>query len=163
MAERSAPVVNASPLIFLARASLLDLLSLLGTEIVVPAAVAMEIRQRPMTDVTVRALDTLDWLVIKPTEAPPASIQSWDLGAGESAVLSYALRHPGCEAILDDLAARRCAAAFGIPVRGTLGLVLVAKKRGYVTSARETIEKLRLTGMYLSDHVVARALAMVGE
>ena len=35
---------------------------------------------------------------------------SWDFGAGESAVLAWCLAHPGSEAIIDDLSARRCAA-----------------------------------------------------
>ena len=57
MAER--PAVNASPLIFLAAAELLELLHLAGTEIVVPSMVAVEIRRRGPADVTVQALRTL--------------------------------------------------------------------------------------------------------
>lgn len=34
--------------------------------------------------------------------------------------------HVGSQAIIDDLEGRLCAAAFNIPARGTLGLVLVA-------------------------------------
>ena len=43
-------------------------------------------------------------------------------------MLAWAHAHPGAEAIIDDLAGRRCAAAFSIPVRGTLGLALIAKQ-----------------------------------
>ena len=75
--------------------------------------------------------------------------------------LAYA--HPGSEAILDDLAARRCAATFNIPVRGTLGLALIAKQRGRIPSARHVLEQLRQGGMYVSDEVMNRALALVGE
>jgi predicted nucleic acid-binding protein len=78
-------------------------------------------------------------------------------------VLAWAHAHPGCEAILDDLAARRCAATFNIPVRGTLGLALIAKQRGRIPSARQVLEQLRQGGMYLSDHVMDEALARVGE
>ncbi|MEJ7712923.1 MAG: hypothetical protein WKF84_24545 [Pyrinomonadaceae bacterium] len=54
------------------------------------------------------------------TQTPPvpAQIQAWGLGQDESSVLAWAHAHPGTEAIVDDLAARRCAAAFNIPVRG---------------------------------------------
>lgn len=62
-----------------------------------------------------------------------------------------------------DLAARRGAAALEIPVRGTLGLVLVAKQRGELVAARPVLEQLRQAGMYLSDAVMNRVLAMVGE
>ena len=65
--------------------------------------------------------------------------------------------------ILDDLAARRCAAIHQIPVRGTLGLVLVAKRRGVISSARSTLDELRRVGMYLSDAVLDDALSLIGE
>jgi predicted nucleic acid-binding protein len=45
----------------------------------------------------------------------------------------WAHTHEDSEAIIDDLAGRRCAAAFNIPVRGTLGLVLTAKQRGRIS------------------------------
>ena len=86
-----------------------------------------------------------------------------DLGAGESAVLAWAHAHPGSLAIVDDLAGRRCAAALRIPVRGTLGLVLVAKQRGRIKAARPVLESMRASGMYLSDGVMNRALALVDE
>jgi predicted nucleic acid-binding protein len=69
------------------------------------------------------------------------------LGPGESSVLAWAQTHPGSEAILDDLAARRCAATFNIPLRGTLGLALI-KQRGRIPSARRALEQLLQAGMY---------------
>ncbi|MEH2307876.1 DUF3368 domain-containing protein [Nostoc sp.] len=157
------PVINASPLIFLSRSSFLDLLQLLGEEILVPSAVAVEIQQRGVEDPTVAALSQTNWLTVVETPPTPEIIQSWDLGKGESSVLTWAYTHPGTEAIMDDLAARRCAAVLGIPVRGTLGIVLTAKQRGKITMARPVIENLRSSGMYLSDRVINQALALVGE
>ena len=93
----------------------------------------------------------------------PSIIQAWDLGEGESSVLAWAYDHGGTEAIADDLAARRCAATLEIPVRGTLGLVLVANQRGELVAARPVLEQLRQAGMYWSDAVMNRALGMVGE
>ncbi|HKP85301.1 MAG TPA: DUF3368 domain-containing protein [Blastocatellia bacterium] len=161
MPERAA--VNASPLIFLAQAGLIDLLKLAGDEIVVPVTVAEEIQRRGQSDITAQAIEKTNWLIITTTPAVPSSIQAWGLGGGESAVLAWAYAHPGSEAIIDDLAGRRCAAAFGIPVRGTLGLVLVAKQRNKIPSARPVLEALRQSGMYLSDRVLDEALALIGE
>lgn len=161
MAER--PAVNSSPLIFLSRAGLLDLLQLVAPELVVPTAVASEIQQRGPTDLTAQALNQTPWLSVVQTPVVPASIQSWGLGKGESAVLAWAASFPGTEAILDDLAARRCAAALAIPVRGTLGLVLTAKQRGHIPVARPVLLQLCQAGMYLSDRVMNRALSMIGE
>ena len=78
-------------------------------------------------------------------------------------MLAWAHAVPGTLAILDDLAARRCAATLTIPVRGTLGLVLAAKQRGRIPAARPVLESLRASGMYLSDPVLNKALALVGE
>jgi predicted nucleic acid-binding protein len=161
VAER--PAVNASPLIYLSRAGLLDLLKIAGSEIIIPIAVAEDIRRRGPTDLTVQALQKTPWLAITNTPSIPPVIQTWDLGEGESSVLAWAYAHPGTEAIVDDLAARRCAAALGIPVRGTLGLVLAAKKRGLIPAARSVLEKLRQSGMYLSDRVLNQALALIDE
>ncbi|MEO1369706.1 MAG: DUF3368 domain-containing protein [Acidobacteriota bacterium] len=69
----------------------------------------------------------------------------------------------GADCIIDDLPARRCAAVLGLPVRGTLGLVLLAKRRGLFREARPILETMRRHGMYLSDRVLDRALASVEE
>lgn len=161
MPER--PAVNASPLIYLAHGGYLDLLRLAGENVVVPLAVANEIRRRGPDDPTARAIANTPWLHETGTPPIPAPILAWDLGDGESSVLAWALAHPGTLAIVDDLAARRCAAAVRIPVRGTLGLVLLAKQQGRVASARAVLMRLRHAGMYLADDVLNPALAMVGE
>ena len=77
-------------------------------------------------------------------------------------MLSWAFLHRSL-AILDDMAARRCAAAHRVPVRGTLGLVLVAKREGLIPAARPVLDGLRQAGMYLSDALLNRALTLVGE
>lgn len=157
------PAVNASPLIFLAHANLLELLRLLGDEVLVPRAVAEEIRRRGPRDPTARALESASWLRVVEVPDIPPRIERWDLGAGESAVLAWCVEHPGTEAIIDDLAGRRCADALGVPVRGTLGLILIAKQRGRIDAARPILESMRRAGMYLSQAVLDRALRSVGE
>lgn len=157
------PAVNASPLIFLAHANLLQLLKLLGEEVLVPDAVAEEIRRRGPQDPTARALEDTSWLRVVEVPDVPPKIERWDLGAGESAVLAWCIGHPGTEAIIDDLSGRRCAGALGIPVRGTLGLILIAKRRGHIEAARPILESMRRAGMYLSPAVLGRALQSVDE
>ena len=158
------PVVNASPLIFLARAKRIDLLRVAGHQVVVPDVVVAEITRRGPHDVTAVALESASsWIEIVHPKAIHPVITAWDLGPGESSVLSWAKDHPPTEVIVDDLAARRCAAALGIQARGTLGLILVAKKRGIIHQARPVVESMRQSGMYLSERVMNRALALVDE
>lgn len=161
MAETA--VVNASPLICLSRAGLTDLLHQAGETVMVPAAVAKEILARGPADVTAQTLAKTPWLVHVEDPAIPAGILGWDLGRGESAVLAWAQFHPGTRAVIDDLHGRRCAEALGIPLRGTVGLVLRAHRARVIPSAREAFERLRAGGMYLSDRIIAEVLREVGE
>jgi len=61
------------------------------------------------------------------------------------------------------LAGRHCAEALGLPLRGTVGLVLAAKQAGQIVAARPVLERLRENGMYLSDAILNRSLRWVGE
>lgn len=155
------PVVNASPIVILARAGRLELLRLIGERVLVPEAVAAEIRAH--SDEAARALDDEVWLEEVPRHPIPGVVAAWDLGAGESAVLSWAMANPGTLAVIDDYAARTCAAVLGVPVKGTLGLALLAKQQGRAEEARPLVEELRRAGLYLSDTVLRAALGLVGE
>lgn len=156
-------IINASPLIFLSRSHHLALLQSFADEVWVPEPVAEEILQRGQEDITAQAIKNTAWLVEQSVEEIPMSILEWRLGAGESAVLALGLDHPHTEVIIDDLAGRKCADSLDIPVRGTLGLVLVAKKRGVIPAARPVIEDMMRAGLYLSKRILDRALEKVGE
>ena len=151
-------VLNASPLIVLARAGHEDLFSGLADQVVVPRAVASEIEAGPADDRARQILAGGEFTVVD-TPQPPAGILAWDLGSGETAVLSYALTQEGWTAILDDAAARKCAHSFSISVKGTLGVVILARQRELIPSAAKVIFSLQTTGLYLNDQVVREALA----
>jgi predicted nucleic acid-binding protein len=129
----------------------------------VPEPVAAEILQRGAQDVTARTVEHTDWLSIKPAPRIPEHVLEWRLGAGESSVLALAVAHSGTEAIIDDLAGRKCAASLNVPLRGTLGIVLVAKRRKLIPQARPVIEAMMSAGLYLSKRVLDEALRRVGE
>ena len=82
------PVVNASPLIFLARAGLLESLRLITETVMIPTSVAAEIQRRGATDITAQAPQNMAWIVCVEDPPIPPLIQAWDLGEGESAVLA---------------------------------------------------------------------------
>jgi predicted nucleic acid-binding protein len=132
-------------------------------EVVLPAAVHHEVAAYGPDDPTVQAILVTPWLTIVASPPLPQSIESLDLGPGESETIAWALAHPGCVAVIDDLSARRHAASLGVAVVGTVGLVLRAKQRGIYPQARPILEELRRSGLYLSDSVLRQALARVGE
>jgi predicted nucleic acid-binding protein len=154
-------VVDASPLIVLTRAEKIDLLSVLGTPIHVPESVRTEVQAH--LDEAASIFDSLLWLHTVPDAEELPLVRSWDLGAGESAVLEWAHAHQPAQAIMDDYAARKLAAVLGVRVTGTLGIALLAKRRGVIPSARALVEDLLQAGLYLSESLIEQALQLVGE
>ena len=146
-------IVNASPLITLFNSQLDNLLPQLFNVVEVPPAVWQEVTAHK-TDIAAQSLPNTPWAKQTAPVSVAASIAAWDLGAGESAVLSYALTHPSHTAIIDDAAARRCAISLNIPTLGTGGLIVLAKRRGIIPSVMEPIESLRSAGLWLSDRLV---------
>ncbi len=124
-------ILNASPLIVLARVGQTHLLTALAAQVVVPDAVAAEIEAGPDDDPARVVLHTDMFNIIAAPSALP-ELLNWDLGAGETAVLSIALAEPGWTAILDDAAARKCARSFSLSVKGTLAVVLLARQKGLI-------------------------------
>lgn len=156
-------VVNASPLILLARIDRLDLLASLASLLVVPEAVIREIQAGSDRDGTANKVKDLPSILRVEDRPVPDRIRVWDLGAGESQVLTHGLERPGAEVVLDDLAARRCARSLGLAMIGTMGIVILCRHRGVISAARPVIETLREAGLRLKPTLVDKALAKVGE
>lgn len=147
-------VINASPLITLFNSQLADLLPQLFGVVKVPPAVWQEVTAHK-SDIAARSLPQAAWAKqTKPVEIA-ASVAAWDLGSGESAVISHALANHNHTALVDDAAARRCAISLNISTLGTGGVIVLAKKRGIISSVSEPIESLRNAGLWLSDSLVA--------
>lgn len=155
-------VVNASPLIVLFKSEQAQLLNQLFTDICTPMAVVTEIMSAQNSDLAKQQLPETDWLRYVDQEIDPV-IQNWDLGAGESTVLSFALEHPDYRAVIDDSAARRCARSLGISTLGTGGILVLAKRRGLIPSATQAIERVREVGLWLSDDIVNLLKHKAGE
>jgi predicted nucleic acid-binding protein len=156
-------IANASPLIILANAGQVSLLEALCVDLVIPAAVAQEIRAGPRQDAAQHWLIGRGHDAVHEIERLDPAIAAWDLGIGESEVLTWARHHPEYEAIIDDRAARNCAITFGIPVRGTLGVVLLAKREGLVPHVQPVFEQLLDIGLRIAPGVLEKALDLAGE
>ncbi len=156
-------IINASPVISLARVGQVELLARLPEQAVIPQAVAEEISVAPIDDPARQALESGLFKIVKAPTIPDA-ILAWDLGKGESAVLAYALAHRGSVAILDDGAARRCARSLSLPMTGTLAVVILAKQLGLIESAAQVLYALRGADFRLEDELIRDMLARtVGE
>lgn len=150
-------VVNASPLICLSKCGLSGLLHALFAEIIMPDRVYEEITVKGVDLFSFKGFKQMSDIVI------PPSVASWDLGEGESAVLAYALRNPDFWAVIDDREARRCALSLGCRYIGTVGIILLAKRRDIISSVGESLEKLQNAGLWLSETFIKEVCRKAGE
>ncbi len=77
--------------------------------------------------------------------------------------MALALENPGRVVLLDDALARRIAHAAGLEVWGTLRVLLAAKSDGLTERIEPLIDRLKDSGMWISDSVQQRVLALAGE
>lgn len=155
-------VVNSSPLITLYKSQLADLLPQLFGQINIPLAVWQEVTATK-NDIAAKSLPSAQWVVQTKVMIVHPLVSAWDLGTGESEVLTYALLQPEHTALLDDAAARRCAISLNIPTLGTGGMIVLAKRRGLIDSVVEPIQALRNAGLWLSDNLVELLKKQAGE
>jgi len=147
-------VSNTSPLVALAHLGELDLLTqILGIPLLIPPAVAAEFGQ------------TLPpWIEVRKLGQPVATqILAASLGAGESEAIGLALEIKAELILLDDLAARRLAIVLGVPLIGTLGLLLRAKEAGLIPSVRSRMDALLSLPFYIAPRLYQDVSRAAGE
>jgi predicted nucleic acid-binding protein len=155
-------VTNASPFILLCKSGLVDLLPELFSEIYMPERVSIEIIEG--NDIAAEKLHDYEetWILrVLPTVAEEVLI--WNLGNGETDVLSFAYGNENITALVDDRAARKCAATLNIKTLGTGGILLLAKNRGLIDSVGEALEELQNAGLYISNEIVELLRKQAGE
>jgi predicted nucleic acid-binding protein len=155
-------VINASPIILYGRIGRLDIIKRLAPRVIVPETVIEEIRKGVHKDNT--AKQAISWA--KQYKYPdieiPSSVERWDLGQGESQVVSISLQAKRW-AVLDDRMARRCVNAHGLQMIGSLGIILRAKNSGIIDAAKPWVYKLKEKGMYVNVDLIERVLSAIGE
>lgn len=155
-------VVNSSPLICLFKSGLEELIPSLFADIVVPEQVLKEVTAGERTGFAGKVLSR-KWIKPQPWPVIDLNVAAWDLGAGESSVLSFALHNPAYSAVIDDRMARRCASSLHCKYIGTVGILVLAKRRGIISSLGGNIAKLRDSGLWLSESFVAEIMRRENE
>lgn len=83
-----------------------------------------------------------------------------DPGESEAIVLAY---EKGLRIILNDRKAREVAQRLGVPVTGTVGLLIKAKQEGVIAAVRPLLDALDANHFRISDALRAEALKLAGE
>ncbi len=156
MLERA--VINSGPLVALSLAERLDLLPTLFRELWIPTVVYEEVTVAGLGRPGADAITDVRWAhYVRPVPAPDPLLTA-ELDLGEATVISLARMHSPCMVIIDEKRGRRVAQhVYGLPVKGTAGLLVEAKRRGLLVDLRATLMALKQAGYYLSDAVIEGA------
>jgi predicted nucleic acid-binding protein len=146
-------VSNSSCLIALDAVGSLDILERLYGTIAVPNAVAQECGGGLPSWVQVHAI----------RNQPLARSLGLDLGAGEAEAIALSFECSAARIILDDKKARRIATGLGLPVTGTLAVLLKARERGILSHVRGVLDALLAANFRISDALVREVLRQAGE
>ena len=150
-------VSDTSPLTALLTVGEAELLVRLFGEVWIPDAVEIELR---------RSHPSLpDWLHVRPVcDAAKARVFMESLDRGEAEAIALAEELHADHLLMDERKGRRLAQQQGLVVVGLLGVVLMAKRRALIPSARSLLQKLdERAGVYLGNELRESALKTVGE
>lgn len=159
------PVIsNSGPLIALASIGRLDLLQALFQRIVIPQAVYDEMVIGGQGKPGSAEVDAAAWIeVMQVRDHLAVRLLRETLDAGESEAIVLAQEMNAEYVLLDDALARRKTRLIGLPMTGTLGLVLIAKESGLVPAVKPILDELGRTDFRMSEQVYVKALAKAGE
>jgi uncharacterized protein len=150
-------------LIHLSRIGRVELLRELYGEILVPDAVVDEVARHPTADLEAGLAS--GWLrrVTPSNRARVAQIERDLGGRGEAQVIGVALELESAIVLVDERAVRAYARSRGLQVRGTLGVVLHAKRRGLIDRATPVLDELRRSGFWLDEATYRKARELASE
>jgi predicted nucleic acid-binding protein len=149
-------------LISLARIGHLELLPRLFGEILVPAAVYREVTaDRSLPGAL--AVQEANWLTVcEVSDRSAIDRLSFWLDAGESEVLVLA-QELAATAAIDERRGRSLAASLGVPQTGTVGILLAAKRAGFISALTPLLDQLSASGVRLSSRLYEEARRLAGE
>ena len=155
-------VSDASPIIALALCDKLDLLDKLFDRVCIPQAVFNElnIRDKP------KAQEIINWAkgkIVPVKNTAVVTALSLSLDPGEAEALSLYWETAADFLLIDEKRGRIIAHRNGIKTIGTVGILLSAKQRGFVTLVKPFLDILMYSGFRISDILYQQILERAGE
>jgi predicted nucleic acid-binding protein len=85
------------------------------------------------------------------------------LDPGEASAMALALEKEECLLIIDEFKGRREARQLGLNYTGTMGILIVAKEKGLISSVTEIIKEIGKTNFRISDKLLKEIKKKSGE
>ena len=154
-------VADSSSLIALSICDRLNLLDMFFDKVIVPEAVYDELTlgDKPESE---RLKDYLSDKVSK-KDINKYLINDTHLGKGELEAIALCKAVNADFLIIDDKLARKAAVINNIKITGSLGILLFAKKKGYIKSLSPCLEILKRSNIRISESLIQKVLQEAGE
>lgn len=162
-------VSNTTPISELYKINELDLLRSLYGSIYIPAAVFQELQQAKTLPHLGAALAQTAWIKVRsihfPDKQEALQRRYPYLHSGEAAAIALAQELAAQRIILDDKRARQAAQAEGLPLIGTVGVILLAYRLGQRCrpEAERILDRLYQGTAYISADLYHGAMEAIGQ
>jgi len=154
-------ICNTTPFIALASIDRIGLLKDIYSSVITPKAVIEEVSAGGA--IRVQNLASLDWIEVVPNIVTVENRILFQLDYGERQVVLNALELKADLVLIDDRSARNIAEYIGLQVKGTLGVLVEAKRKGLILSFREAALKMKEQGIRFSEELIYEIASNLNE
>lgn len=157
-------VSNTTPLIALDACNQLDLLRSLYGRILIPEAVDRELSRGGSTGLTTGLTSAhRAWIGVQAITSPPSVHLLARLDAGEAEVITLALEIGASLVLIDEKRGLKVARELGLSALGSVGILLLAKKKGLLPEVKPHLHEMQSKGVSLSNRLIVWAIIQAGE
>lgn len=157
-------VSDTTPISELAKVNHLNLLPKLFGKVVIPQGVfdELQVGEHPAAKL-VQNLSWLEVVTVDNQQLVRELQQSFKLDLRESEAIALAEEISASGLLIDERAARKVAMAQKLPLIGTVGILLLAKRRGLLDSVKDVLDEMQEQGMRISDRLYVQVLTLAQE
>lgn len=161
-------VSDSTPLITLMKATQLQILHKLFGEIIIPEAVHNELTANEKYSEEAKQIDSSDFIrVVSVNDPKSVSLlqRAAGLDLGESEAIVYAESNKADLLLVDEASGRRVAMSVGIEIMGSVGILVSAFKRGFLSRGEvdDAFQKIRNSRRHISEKLIKDALDVIHE
>ena len=154
-------IADSSGLISLAICDCLFLLEKLFNEVKVPKAVFDEVVIEGKTQSEILEKFLKDKII--EIDSTKFVIDAGNLGKGEIEAMALYKKLSSDFLLIDDLRARKIAELNEINIIGSLGVLLLGKKKGLIPKIKPIIQKIKKSDLYISEKLLDLTIKYAGE
>ncbi len=155
-------IANNTPLVAFWTVEQLEILRALFGEILIPSAVHEEFLAFERES-RLAVLRDNSWIKEVSLKNPGRASAFVGLDRGEAEVLALAEEQNARLVLMDERRGRKYAQRLGLPLSGTLGILLHAKETGIIPSVLPVIVAIQEAGLYFHSELVQKALLLAHE